>query len=83
VARKLQHEIACEQIRKEALSFAKMVEDFPKFSSSEFLKRYPDYSYDGTDYICRRAEELSDKLSAYAFANESGMARKARKQEAA
>ena len=83
MARTLPFEAAYRQIGKEAAEFAKMVADFPKMGLAEFLKRYPDYDYDGTDYLCRRAEALAEKLNAYAAEHLSGQGREARKAEAA
>jgi hypothetical protein len=69
---------AYREIGKEAAQFAKMIVDFERFGSGEFLKHYPDYDYDGTDYVCHRARMLADALNAYALVAESGMAREAR-----
>ena len=60
------HQVAYEQIGREARAFAKMVADFGSMGSGEFLKHYPDYAYDGTDHICRYAEALAANLTEYA-----------------
>ena len=81
--RKQQHEVAYEQIAKEAARFASMVADFPKFGSGDFLKRYPDYAYDGTDYIVHRARALAVSLTRYANEQRSGQMRETEKAQAA
>jgi hypothetical protein len=47
-------------------AFAKMVADFQRMGSGEFLKLYPDYDYNGTDYVALRARDLAAALNSFA-----------------